>query len=97
VPVSALRPYVALAGAGAGFARYSTYRTAMIGAPFDTLAAATPFPAMVQTPADVITGRLDGTGALAAVGVQLLWLTAVGGLGRLALRAASRRLVVQGG
>jgi ABC-2 type transport system permease protein len=61
------------------------------------VAAATPFPSMVQTPADVLIGQVHGAAALAAVGVQVAWLVVVGGLGRLALRSAQRRLVVQGG
>ena len=65
--------------------------------PVQALAAATPFPSMVQTPADLLSGHLQGTAALAAVGVQLAWLVALGGLGRLLMRAAHRRLVVQGG
>jgi ABC-2 type transport system permease protein len=52
---------------------------------------------MVQIPADVLTGHVRGTAALAAVGVQVAWLVVVGGLGRVVLRAAHRRLVVQGG
>jgi ABC-2 type transport system permease protein len=52
---------------------------------------------MVQTPADVLAGHLAGAAALLAVAVQAGWLLVVGGLGRLVLRAAHRRLVVQGG
>ena len=66
-------------------------------APFAAVAAATPFPSMVQTPADVLAGHVRGTDALAAVGVQVVWLVVIGGLGRVVLRAAHRRLVVQGG
>jgi ABC-2 type transport system permease protein len=66
-------------------------------APVAAVAAATPFPSMVQTPADVLAGHVRGTAALAAVGVQVAWLVVVGGLGRVVLRAAHRRLGVQGG
>jgi ABC-2 type transport system permease protein len=66
-------------------------------APVAAVAAATPFPSMVQTPADVLAGHLRGAAALGAVAVQLGWLLVVGGLGRVVLRAAHRRLVVQGG
>ena len=66
-------------------------------APVAAVAAATPFPSMVQTPADLLTGHLGGSAALAAVGVQVAWLVGIGGLGRLVLGAAHRRLVVQGG
>jgi ABC-2 type transport system permease protein len=61
------------------------------------LASLTPFPSMVQTPADVLLGRLSGMSALSALGVQVGWLVVVGAVGRLALAAGSRRLVVQGG
>jgi ABC-2 type transport system permease protein len=61
------------------------------------LAILTPFPSMVQTPADVLLGRLSGMSAVSALGVQVGWLVVVGAVGRLALAAGSRRLVVQGG
>ena len=66
-------------------------------APVRALAAATPFPSMVQAPADVLIGHVRGTAALGAVGVQVVWLVVLAGLGRVVLRAAHRRLVVQGG
>ncbi len=62
-----------------------------------TVASATPFPAMVQLPADVLTGRVTGTAALGALAVQAGWLLAVGVLARVVLAAGRRRLVVQGG
>jgi ABC-2 type transport system permease protein len=65
--------------------------------PLRALAAATPFPSMVQVPADVLIGHVRGADALGAVGVQALWLVVLGLLGRVVLRAAHRRLVVQGG
>ena len=61
------------------------------------LAELTPFPAIVQTPTDLLLGRRTGSSALTALGVQLGWLLAVGVAGRLTLAAGSRRLVVQGG
>jgi ABC-2 type transport system permease protein len=61
------------------------------------LARATPFPAMVQVPADVLIGRVTGAAALQALGVQALWLIAALALGRLVLARGRRRLVVQGG
>jgi ABC-2 type transport system permease protein len=61
------------------------------------LAAATPFPSVLQTPIDVLSGYLTGTDALQAVGIQLGWLVACGALGRLLMAAGHRRLVVQGG
>ena len=60
------------------------------------IAAATPFPSMLQTPLDVITARIDTAASLRAVAVQLIWLAVMLVAGRLALRAATRKLVVQG-
>lgn len=60
-------------------------------------AAWTPFPSLLQTPVDVLTGRATGGAALQAVAVQLGWLAGLLALGRAALSVGSRRLVVQGG
>jgi ABC-2 type transport system permease protein len=49
-----------------------------------TLAYATPFPAIVQTPIDLVTGQATG-----AAGMLLA--------GRLVLARATHKLVVQGG
>lgn len=62
-----------------------------------TLAAWTPFPSLLQTPVDVLTGRVAGTSALQLVAVQLGWLAGSLLAGRVLLSAGSRRLVVQGG
>lgn len=61
------------------------------------LAAATPFPSMLQAPIDVVMGRVTGTAALGVVGVQLAWAIGVLLAGRLVWSLAVRRLVVQGG
>jgi len=61
------------------------------------LAYATPFPSMVQSPIDLVTGQAAGSEALLLVTVQLGWAVLLLGLGRLVLRRATRRLVVQGG
>lgn len=61
------------------------------------IAQATPFPSILQTPADLLTGRVAGPAAFDQLGVQALWLIAVLLLGRIVLRRATRRLVVQGG
>ena len=61
------------------------------------LAYATPFPALIQIPADVLGGRALGADALGLLGVQLLWLVVLAVAGRFALAAGSRRLVVAGG
>lgn len=62
-----------------------------------TIATASPFPSIVQTPIDVITGRADGTAALGLITVQLIWLVVLLALGRLVFAAGTRKLVVQGG
>lgn len=62
-----------------------------------TLATATPFPSLVQTPADVLIGRVTGPAALSGLAVQAAWLLAAGLAGRAALIAGRRRLVAQGG
>lgn len=61
------------------------------------IAHATPFPAMIQTPIDVVTGRAAGLDALTAIGIQALWLVATLALGRWAFARGARKLVVQGG
>jgi ABC-2 type transport system permease protein len=60
-------------------------------------AEATPFPSMLQTPADLLTGRVLGSAALDRLGVQALWLVAILITGRVVFRRATRRLVLQGG
>ena len=62
-----------------------------------TLAHATPFPSMLQSPIDVFTGTATGTGALRLVAVQVGWLAGLLLAGRVLLALGSRRLVVQGG
>lgn len=62
-----------------------------------TLAYALPFPAMLQYPIDVLSGRAEGLAAVQTVGVQLGWLVLLVLLSRVVLYRASRRLVVQGG
>lgn len=61
------------------------------------VAAATPFPSMLQAPVDVLSGRVLGIASLQTLGVQLLWLGLALGFGRLVLARATERLVVQGG
>jgi ABC-2 type transport system permease protein len=62
-----------------------------------TVAFASPFPAMFQSPIDVMSGRVLGAAALPVMGVQLLWLAGLVALARVVLWRAARRLVVQGG
>ncbi|HEY6796815.1 MAG TPA: ABC-2 family transporter protein [Kineosporiaceae bacterium] len=61
------------------------------------LDAATPFPSILQTPADVLTGRVVGPAAGRLLAVQVSWLAAVLLAGRLVQQVGLRRLVVQGG
>jgi ABC-2 type transport system permease protein len=62
-----------------------------------TIAYATPFPAMIQTPIDVFVGKLDGVEVVYALAVQLAWLAGLLLVCRVAFAAGTRRLVVQGG
>ena len=62
-----------------------------------TLAYSTPFPAIIQTPIDLVTGLATGTEALGLVAAQLAWAVLLLLLGRVVLARATRRLVVQGG
>ncbi|MBF6537996.1 ABC-2 family transporter protein [Nocardia farcinica] len=62
-----------------------------------TVANATPFPAMLQAPVDVLSGRVVGLDAVQVVGTQVCWVVVVGGVGRVLLAAGRRRLEVQGG
>lgn len=61
------------------------------------VAYATPFPALMQWPVDLVTGQATGLGALGRVAAQLAWAAVLLALGRLALARATRKLVVQGG
>jgi ABC-2 type transport system permease protein len=61
------------------------------------LARALPFSSIMQTPIDVYLGRHSGLTLFGLVVEQAAWALALLGLGRLALRAGTRKLVVQGG
>lgn len=61
------------------------------------LAHATPFPSMVQTPIDVLSGRITPQDAVSAVGIQLLWTAILTPAAWLMLRAGVRATEVQGG
>jgi viologen exporter family transport system permease protein len=62
-----------------------------------TIAYATPFPSMLQSPIDVLSGYVLDIAALAVVGTQLAWLAGLVGVARLVQWRAGQRLVVQGG
>lgn len=63
----------------------------------ETLAQATPFPAMMMYPVDIISGRVDIAGSLVLVGIQVAWLVGIAALGQILTRAGRRHLEVQGG
>jgi ABC-2 type transport system permease protein len=61
------------------------------------VAAATPFPSMLQHPVDVLSGRVDLGESVRLIGVQLAWLVLTAAVGALLTRAGRVRLEVQGG
>jgi ABC-2 type transport system permease protein len=62
-----------------------------------TIAAATPFPSMVQAPVDLLTGRVGGTATAGLLAVQLAWFIGVLAAGQVTQRLGARTLLVQGG
>lgn len=56
-----------------------------------------PFASLAQLPAEIFLGMHSTAGALGIVARQLVWVTAFAVAGRLLLRTATRKLVVQGG
>ena len=62
-----------------------------------SLAHALPFASILQTPIDIWLGKHQGANLVGAIGLQVVWAVVLLGLGRIALRSGSRRLVVQGG
>jgi ABC-2 type transport system permease protein len=61
------------------------------------IAQASPFPAMLQIPVDILSGRLDPGTAGSALAQQTGWFLALVVAGRLVLARAVRKLVIQGG
>ncbi|MGW4771635.1 ABC transporter permease [Nocardia sp. NPDC004278] len=62
-----------------------------------TVAQATPFPSILQSPIDILSGRVTGLTAGTVVATQIFWVLAIGAIGRVLLAAGRRRLEVQGG
>lgn len=62
-----------------------------------TLAYLTPFPSILQSPIDVVSGHVTGAEAFATVAMQLFWLAVTCLIGRAVLNAGRQKLVVQGG
>jgi ABC-2 type transport system permease protein len=61
------------------------------------VAAASPFPAMVQLPVDVFLGHEDAGGVTRVVAIQLAWFAVLTVAGRVIGALALRKVVVQGG
>lgn len=62
-----------------------------------TVAYATPFPAMIMAPIDLVTGQAVGFTAVTHVLGQAAWAAGLLAAGRWVLARATRKLVVQGG
>lgn len=62
-----------------------------------TVARALPWSAYVQVPIDVWLGHHAGAGLLGALAFQCLWIAVLLGCCQMVLRAATRKVVVQGG
>ena len=62
-----------------------------------TLATALPWSAIIQVPNDLWLGQYPGSDVLAAIGFQLAWALALLACCALVLRAATRKVVLQGG
>lgn len=63
----------------------------------ETLAHATPFPAMVQLPVDVFVGKAEGLELVQTLAVQAAWTVALFAAAYALFSVGTRRLVVQGG
>jgi len=61
------------------------------------LPLALPFASIVQTPADVFVGRLQGVELAAALSRQALWAVALLASAQALCWLATRRVVIQGG
>jgi ABC-2 type transport system permease protein len=61
------------------------------------IARGLPFASIMQTPIDLWLGKRHGLALLGVLALQLFWAGALLLLGRVALRAGTRKLVVQGG
>jgi ABC-2 type transport system permease protein len=61
------------------------------------LARVLPFASIIQTPIDVYLGQQHGLALAGLLALQVAWAVALLALGRFALRAGARKLVVQGG
>lgn len=62
-----------------------------------TIAQASPFPSMFQTPVDMVTERISGAAALQELLVQVVWLVVLVAVCQGVLHLGRRKVVVQGG
>ena len=62
-----------------------------------TIANVLPFASILQSPVDIWLGKRHGLELAGTLALQVFWAVVLLGLGRLALRSGSRKLVVQGG
>ena len=63
----------------------------------ESVVRALPFAAMLQVPVEVWLGKHTGANLAGVLALQALWIVLLAVAGRLVLRAAVRRVVVQGG
>lgn len=63
----------------------------------ESVARLLPFASMIQLPTEIYLGMHDGPSLVSVLAQQLLWVALLMGLGRVMLRAATRRVVIQGG
>jgi ABC-2 type transport system permease protein len=61
------------------------------------LCYALPFGSVIQTPVDIWLGKREGAALIGVLALQFFWALALLGIGRLVLRRATRKVVVQGG
>jgi ABC-2 type transport system permease protein len=65
--------------------------------PLRSITFALPWASYLQTPADIWLGKREGLDVLAGLAQQALWIVALVVLCQVVLRAATRKVVVQGG
>jgi ABC-2 type transport system permease protein len=63
----------------------------------EAVARALPFAAILQVPLEIFLGKHHGGGLWSVLAIQAAWAAALVAAGRVALSAATRKMVVQGG
>ncbi|HQR28175.1 MAG TPA: ABC-2 family transporter protein [Nocardioides sp.] len=86
-----------LAGAVAIFFSGMMLPLVIFPEPLRSISLVLPWASIVQTPIDVWLGQRTGSALVAALALQTLWIGVLLGAGQLMVRAATRRVVVQGG